>query len=313
MLSDNPSDAEIADVLNQLGDPAKLSEQYRQNPRYLISPAVFETYLRTLKIVVPIASGVCFLLGFILGITEHITDAPSAAGVFAQALANGGIQGLSAAFMSLFWTTVAFVIADHATGQSKEKAAAWTVDKLPKELPDDRARIALSDSITDLCVTVVFSAIAVALCIWKAPFGNLLFLYGSPLTSVFSAAFLDACIPVIVISALFGITEAILKIVRRRWSLSVCAATVAGQLVNFAGFMYLITRPNILSDEFISFIADYAKQAGELDIIRFFVQGDANMLLPIFGGFAALGTVLGCVSAIIKTARAATNRSKDNG
>jgi hypothetical protein len=72
MLSDNPSDEEIADVLNELGDPAKLSEKYRQHPRYLISPAMFETYLRTIKIVLPIAGGVCFILGFLLGIIEVI-------------------------------------------------------------------------------------------------------------------------------------------------------------------------------------------------------------------------------------------------
>jgi hypothetical protein len=42
MLSDQPNDAEIKEVLQSMGSPTKLAEQYRQNPRYLISPQVYD-------------------------------------------------------------------------------------------------------------------------------------------------------------------------------------------------------------------------------------------------------------------------------
>ncbi|MDR0914220.1 MAG: hypothetical protein LBM65_03550 [Oscillospiraceae bacterium] len=304
MLSDNPSDEEIAGVLNELGDPTKLSEKYRQNPRYLISPAVFETYLRAIKIVLPIAGGVCFILGFILGITEFITEAPSAVGIFAEAFAKGISLGFSAVFQALFVTTVVFVIAEHSGAKIKEKSALWTVDKLPKELPDDKARIPLSDGVVALCLTVIFSTLAVIICLWREPFGNFLILFDKPLTTTLSDEFLTACVPVIIITAAFGIAEAILKIVHRRWSISVCMAAIVNNLVGFAGFIYLITRPNILSDEFVSFIYAHAEDFGALDVIRLTLSGNTNIILIIIGGLAAIGAILGCVSAVVKTVKA---------
>jgi hypothetical protein len=304
MLSDSPTDEEIAGVLNELGDPAKLSEKYRQHPRYLISPAMFETYLRTIKIVLPIAGGVCFALGFLLGIIEVITDVPRAVDVFTAALKGGFSYGIDAAFQALFCTTVGFVIADHAIGQTEEKSAVWTVDKLPKELPDDKARISLSDGIADLCMTAVFSTLAVILCVWREPFGNLIFLHGKPLTAILSDTFLSACIPVIIIVAAFGITEAILKIVQRRWSISVCAAAIASHLAWFAGVIYLITRPNIVSDEFISFAASHADEWGRLDIIRLIGSSDTNTILIVIGVLAAIGAAIGCIVAVVKTGKA---------
>src|SRR5574344_277501 len=44
MLPEDSQEAETVRVLESLGDPRKLAEQYRANPRYLISPAMFEQY-----------------------------------------------------------------------------------------------------------------------------------------------------------------------------------------------------------------------------------------------------------------------------
>ena len=51
MLPDNPTEEEIENVLESLGAPSKLAAKYRPNPRYLISPALFEEYISVLKIV----------------------------------------------------------------------------------------------------------------------------------------------------------------------------------------------------------------------------------------------------------------------
>ena len=49
MLPEHPDEEAIKKVLNSLGSPAALAEKYRQNPRYLISPAYFDEYTRALK------------------------------------------------------------------------------------------------------------------------------------------------------------------------------------------------------------------------------------------------------------------------
>jgi hypothetical protein len=303
MLPDDPSEQEIAGVLNGLGDPVKLSEKYRQRPRYLISPAMFETFLRTIKIVLPIVGIVCFIAGFILGIFENMADA-AALDVFIDAFATGLSLAIEAVFQALFWTTIGFVIAEHCVGQTAEKSTAWTVDKLPKELPSDKARIALSDGIVDLCMTVIFSILAVAIGGRGAPFGNFILIHDEPLTAILSESFLYACIPVIIIAAIFGIVEAILKIVQRRWCISVCAAVVASNIVGFGGVIYLITRPNIFSDEFISFATAHAEEWGRLDIFRLILSGDTNIISIVIVVLAAIIAALGCIHAVVKTIKA---------
>ncbi len=51
MLSDDPGEEEIEKVLLEMGSPAKLAVKYQPNPRYLISPELFDDYFTGLKIV----------------------------------------------------------------------------------------------------------------------------------------------------------------------------------------------------------------------------------------------------------------------
>ena len=72
MLSDQPNDAEIKEVLQLMGSPTKLAEQYRQNPRYLISPQVYDEYIRLLKLLVPIVGIITVIVGAVTGVFETL-------------------------------------------------------------------------------------------------------------------------------------------------------------------------------------------------------------------------------------------------
>lgn len=53
MLPDNYSELEVKEVLLKLGDPAKLAVNYQDGPKYLIGPELYNTYIQTIKLIIP--------------------------------------------------------------------------------------------------------------------------------------------------------------------------------------------------------------------------------------------------------------------
>ncbi|MDR0948173.1 MAG: hypothetical protein LBM69_01490, partial [Lachnospiraceae bacterium] len=177
MLSDHPTDREVRDVLNQLGDPAVLSEKYRQNPRYLISPALFETYIRTLKHVVTIVAVVFLSIGIITGVLKSLVesevmskDIPGLiANIIAGAISGGLSVGIEGAIQALVITTIVFAIVDYRGRITHKKAEKWTVEKLPKEklqreVKGQKGSIPLSNGVVEIVFGVCFTILAVMVC-----------------------------------------------------------------------------------------------------------------------------------------------------
>lgn len=68
MLGEDQSDANIKAVLTTLGSPAKMAMNYKE-PRYLISPELFDDYKHVLVIVVAVFVGISFATGIIGAVT----------------------------------------------------------------------------------------------------------------------------------------------------------------------------------------------------------------------------------------------------
>ncbi len=255
MLPPDAADDDITSVLTELGSPASLAEKYRQNPRYLISPAYYDEYVRALKWVLPLVGAIVMIIGMILGAVQAMGGEPvSAADIISSVLSKGISMGLNAALQALFWITIGFVIAER-TGAYPASTGEWSVNDLPEILPDDKRRIPLSDSIVELVLTVIFAALAVLLCLGKLPIAFIIQDGETQIRSLFSPGFLSACAPAIVAMALLDIGELVVKIKQRRWTPAVCAAAIISAVVNMAVMLYLVNRPNIFSAEFVEFIA----------------------------------------------------------
>lgn len=171
MLSDNADETEIKAILTELGAPASLAEKYRQKPRYLISPAFYDEYVRTLKFVLPLVGVVVLVIGMGVGAVDAIKDdMVDWSYFFSQIFSRGISLGVSAAFQALVWTTVGFAIADRTGSKAnKNGQKGWKIEDLPEIAPNDKGRIPLSDSITGLVVTVVFSVAAILICSGTLP------------------------------------------------------------------------------------------------------------------------------------------------
>lgn len=133
MLAEEPSEAEVKEALTQLGDPAVLAAQYRDQPTFLIGPRFYETYVQVLKMIVPIVVVITLLsliANQIITYSGEVVPAEAAAVLLSKAIGTVFSTGVQ----TVFWITLAFVILER-TGTGNElplngKFKAWTPDDL---------------------------------------------------------------------------------------------------------------------------------------------------------------------------------------
>ncbi len=306
MLPENPDEEAIKKVLTSLGSPAALAEKYRQNPRYLISPAYFDEYTRALKWVLPLVGVVVMAVGMLVGALEAMKGSVGSAQDIAFTISNifskGVSTGVSAAFQALVWTTIGFAIADHLGKKSKDtKEHVWKVEDLPELQPNEKTRIPLSDGIAELVLTVVFSIIGILFCLGSFPFAMIIIHDQVQVTHIFSAEFLAALVPVIAVTAAFGIVSAVAKIKDCRWTPMVCTLHVLQKLVSMGLSVYMLTRPFIFSAEFSAFMKNF--NMPEVWGFPWFGVNGMNPFLVFIAVMVVIGTIADCIKSITLTVK----------
>ncbi|MBN2251849.1 MAG: hypothetical protein JW724_07235 [Candidatus Altiarchaeota archaeon] len=305
MLSDHPEEDEIRDVLYQMGSPAALADKYRQKPRYLISPAMYEAYVSALKWVLPLVGSVVLVIGAILGVFEAMRNGIMDVGsFFGHILSRSFSLGISAAFQALVWTTAGFVMAERISAHTVSekgigKTAGWKIEDLPEVLPNDKKKIPLSDSIVGLVMTGVFSVAAILVCLGIVPLAFYLKDGDLHVSRLFSDSFLTACIPGILVMGILGIIENIVKIRFRRWTPLTCSVVVATSLAFTGILLYLLNRSDLFSSEFVAFVQN--KEWGTFDLLRYVEPGLSNPVILSLSIVIALATLAGCGVTIYKT------------
>ncbi|MDR1706055.1 MAG: hypothetical protein LBS19_15420 [Clostridiales bacterium] len=285
MLPENPDGQAVAAVLTELGAPSKLAEKYRQEPRYLISPRMYDLYLSVLK-KVTVVMGIVFMCvavidevlstrvssenGFIIDIISHMI--------------SGGVEG---ALQGAFWVTLGFAIADRSVN-----AREWSLKNLPK-LPGSAARgrtgnqMSRAGIITSIALTVLFTSLLVLAIRFNLP----VFVFvskGVEIISPFSQAAIDRSIPFIIIIAAISMAVSCFKLFQARWSWMICAAVAAQNVIMAAILSYIVYWEDLISAEFTEFAKNHL--TGTRDILN---PTNAiwlpRILAVIFIIFAALG------------------------
>ena len=232
-------------VLTELGHPNELAAKYRgHNDRYLIGPAVFDSYLTTLKIVlVSIAIGfsVLFAIQVIVtpdGVLERFTD-------YLVSLFSAGAQGF-------VWVTVIFALIEFR----KRKNAAGTADSpvdwkpadLP-EIPDEQSRIKLSDPIASIIFTVLFTVVCVysieLLGIWRLHEGE------RTVISFLNADAFRAYLPVIWALAALGILKESIRIIVRNRTGKLLAFHIAVSIASSVAACVVLADSAIWNPDFV--------------------------------------------------------------
>ena len=304
MLPENAGDTEIRETLTCLGSPAELAEKYRSKPRYLISPGIYDDYIRALKWVLPLVGCLMLALGAVFGAINTIKDGADVVFPnFITSIISSGLEhGCSAVLFSLLWITAGFAIADRSSAK-KASGKCWNPDQLPDIISDGKFRIPLSDSIVELVITVVAAQAVILLCSGTIPFSFELHSGDVHAYSLFSSDFLLSAIPVVITGAFLTISECVAKIVFRRWTPALCAVVVVSNLASIGLMVYLFTRPEIMSPDFVAFARDKWPQMDSMN----FMGAAVGKNLPLFitGTLVTAFSLAECGFAISKTVRAA--------
>lgn len=257
MLSDDAGEAEIKAVLESLGPPKKLAEKYRTNPRYLISPAVFDNYIRVLIIGVPAVALLSAFVGFMVALVGVITNNITEVSEIMSQIIGAFISSLySGAAYSAVLITLGFIIYEHTDKTiEKEKPKSWTVEQLKEvNLAEGDSAIPLVGSVVSIVVTVCLSIFFMLFAAGVLPAAVWIKHNDIVVYNFFSAGFLRRCLYVIPVLAVAAILTDVLKIKHRKWNKAVLYSAISTSLMYMGGFAFLFSMPDIISAEFAGFL-----------------------------------------------------------
>lgn len=261
MLADNYSEIEVKNVLSKLGNPVELAASYRDTPRYLIGPQVYDAYISTIKLIAPWAILITLLVHIVESIVLFTGE---------EALLTGIIKTVSITFVNiisvllqvLFWITIAFVIMER-TDRLKGNISMfnitdeWTPDDLknttiiPKEKNIPTRDIAFS----------LFGAVLLAILYFNAD--HFAGIYQSDDTGklTFTAPFFNqetllSYWPIIIFLISLEIVFCLYKLKVRKWTIPLAIINTFVHLLSTIVFIVIISNPNLIHDAFIPQMAD---------------------------------------------------------
>lgn len=295
MLSDEPTEAEIKQVLKDMGSPAELAEEYRQHPRYLISPKVYDSYIRMLKVLVPIITIITLVIGAVTaGFEAFQTTGIQISEVFQLIISQAISSGVSGAMQTLIWVTVGYVIAERTGIVGDKKKKDWELEDLPKL--QEGELIPLADPIGEMIAAVFFCGWLALTALGVAPF--LAFSTGNSIP-LFSESFAMKVVPVMVVVIILTFISGIQKITQRRWTARVCTWVVIDNLVSAVLWIFLFMQRDIFSSEILAMLQEQSWSTG--DVLHYISIGETLTIQLVICGIIVLVTIIEIGSAIFKT------------
>ena len=129
MMPDDYNDDDVNKALLQLGNPAKLAQQYQERPTFLIGPKFYDSYFTILKM----SAFIGIIIAVAVAAIDHAITHTDDFTLLESALSFMGIL-IGVAFQALMgifaWTTVTFAILERVVDDASLKEKGWTPDEL---------------------------------------------------------------------------------------------------------------------------------------------------------------------------------------
>lgn len=160
MLPDQPTDEEIQAVLYQLGHPSEIASKYQTKERYLISPAVYDDYIKVMKWSALSLGLMLFAINFV----QHLIATQSEPfGVMLSAILTNSIGGfIEGAWAAIVTVTITFIVIDRTVGKSRD-TSNWKLTDLPELANDEEQPIQRTGIIFSLVFNTLFVGILIYL------------------------------------------------------------------------------------------------------------------------------------------------------
>lgn len=155
-----PTTKQVSSALLQLGRPSKLADSYRDQPRYIIGPEYYESYISLLKIILVVVIPIVVFLDLMaqLMVTQN---------ALGEVIAHVVGAGVEMTVHIFFWTTLSFIaISKVTTGKHMKEPSDWD----PKNLPE----VPTSQTITrnESYFAIAWSLLAIIATILQVPAVN---------------------------------------------------------------------------------------------------------------------------------------------
>lgn len=160
MLPENPSEQDEYEVLEKLGSPWKLANEYHPKKRYLIGPGFFDRYLSVLKTVI----GICVVVAIAIGVLSwgmEISNEGVNLDAWIQLCVQMLTSGLQGALQGALWVTIVFVILERSGVEPDQVGflkKQWSPSDL-KESTDNKRKISKGESLFSIFFTVLTTSL----------------------------------------------------------------------------------------------------------------------------------------------------------
>ncbi len=282
MLPENATEEEMRAVLEKLGNPRKLAQEYNPGKRYLIGPALYDNYISVLKTVVAIAIPILMCLSlldlFTKGTSGDVSEVWT--GLFSNAIGSAFEGGLQAAF----WVTLVFAILERSGVNENElpfSKKKWSIDELPTSPVPKKALIKRANPIVSMFLTILFTSL-----IYLKP--QLIAVYindpeKSEVIRLFEGDRLKLFIPAILLLALFQLCIAVWKFIQRRWTLPLAVANSVQGLGTGILVVIMLNDRLLFNPEFFEKLSQWLKLPLDLTTDKWFIgmQAAAAVILII--------------------------------
>lgn len=297
MLPEDFTDSDVRKVLGKLGSPIRLADEYSERKKYLIGPALYDSYLSVLKLVIGIVTLVVICLTLL-----NWSLNPPANGKFVQAairfsidLLIAPIQGVLQGFL---WVTAIFAILErHGINEDnlpfvKKK---WSPDDLIAMPVPNKRKISRVETVFSIFFTILFTQLVyyhsqvIGLYI-KGDSGLILV---SPL---FVNERIQYYIPVILLFAIIQLCLFIWKFIAMQWNYPLAIANSIHNTALLVFVCLLISDNSLFNQEFFSKFSTFIENSLSKNTSNW-LSINLWIIIIIFIAINLLDSVLGFIKS----------------
>jgi len=236
------SKKDVEKVLISLGDPENLARRYKGGKQYLIGPAFYPIFIRTLKISFAIGLPIAFIIQLVSQLSGEFINLSSLLVSTIGATIAIGIQ-------IIFWVGLVFFILERSEVSPKDMRryeGVWNPSMLPKI--SAKRQIPISDAITDI-FTYLFLIFLAALAQFIGVHTD------NGIIPFFNPQIWAIIAPSLIVLGIVGVIKGILKLILRDWSKPLAVFNLLFALVVSTGLILAFLKIDIINPAFLSILA----------------------------------------------------------
>lgn len=249
MLGEDRSEENIKKVLIELGEPRVLAANYRQKPRYLVSPEWMDDYLQTLKIVIIVFASISLVSGLIENILNP--EATNLIEIIFEVFFSVISQIVQSALSAFAIVTIIFASISAYQQKNKTKCK-WDPEDLPEVPKGNVRKISRVESIIGLTMSIIFGTLFIYF-LWNNQ-TYIGWFEGNDFERVTVAFFNDSVfkpfMPFIIINIVISVAVNLVKLRVGHWNISVAVIHTFEQIISIIILFVFASTTNIVNPEY---------------------------------------------------------------